>query len=83
MRPESLVFETMGKKFDLEAMSTDEMWQLHVEIGRLLSVRLTTEKRELEKRLAQLRREKARRVRTAISQTRVPRIGTSDARRGH
>ena len=59
MRLESLVFETMGKKFDLDAMSTDDMWQLHVEIGRLLSVRLTTEKRELEKRLAQLRREKA------------------------
>ncbi len=48
----------MGKKFDLDAMSTDEMWQLHVEIGRLLSVRLTSEKRELEKRLARLRREK-------------------------
>jgi DNA-binding protein H-NS len=49
----------MGKKFDLDSMSTDEMWQLHVEIGRLLSVRLTSEKRELEKRLARLRREKA------------------------
>jgi DNA-binding protein H-NS len=48
----------MGKKPDLDAMSTDEMWQLHVEIGRLLSVRLTSEKRELEKRLARLRREK-------------------------
>lgn len=46
-----------GKKFDLDAMSTDEMWQLHVEIGRLLSIRLTSEKRELEKRLARLRRE--------------------------
>jgi DNA-binding protein H-NS len=48
----------MGKKFDLDSMSTDEMWQLHVEIGQLLSVRLTSEKRELEKRLARLRREK-------------------------
>ena len=38
-------------------MSTDEMWRLHVEIGQLLSVRLVSEKRELEKRLAQLRRE--------------------------
>lgn len=47
----------MGKKFDLDVMSTDEMWQLHVEIGRLLSVRLNSEKRELEKRLARLRRE--------------------------
>jgi DNA-binding protein H-NS len=47
----------MGKKLDLDAMSTDEMWQLHIEIGRFLSVRLNSEKRELEKRLARLRRE--------------------------
>jgi DNA-binding protein H-NS len=33
------------------------MWQLHIEIGRFLSVRLNSEKRELEKRLARLRRE--------------------------
>jgi DNA-binding protein H-NS len=45
------------KKFDLDAMSTDEMWQLHAEIDRILSARLTLEKRELEKRLARLRRE--------------------------
>jgi DNA-binding protein H-NS len=48
----------MAKKFDLDALSTDEMWQLHNEIAQVLSVRLTSEKRELEKRLAQLRREK-------------------------
>jgi DNA-binding protein H-NS len=48
----------MTKKLNLEAMSVDEMWQLHEEISRVLSVRLTSEKRELEKRLAQLRREK-------------------------
>jgi DNA-binding protein H-NS len=47
----------MGKKIDLGVMSTDEMWQLHTEIGRLLSVRLISEKRELEKRLARLRRD--------------------------
>jgi DNA-binding protein H-NS len=46
-----------GKKFDIEAMSTDEMWQFHVEIGRMLSVRLNSEKRELEKRLERLHRE--------------------------
>ncbi len=46
------------KKLNLEAMSTDEMWRLHEEISRVLSVKLTSEKRELEKRLAQLRREK-------------------------
>ena len=48
----------MSKKFDLDAMSIDEMWQLYEEASRVLSVRLTSEKRELEKRLAQLRREK-------------------------
>jgi len=48
----------MSKKFYLDAMSIDEMWQLHEEIGAVLSRRLTSEKRELEKRLAQLRREK-------------------------
>jgi DNA-binding protein H-NS len=47
----------MGKKLDIETMSTDEMWQLHVEIGRVLSVRLTSEKREMEKRLDRLHRE--------------------------
>jgi DNA-binding protein H-NS len=48
----------MTKKLNLAAMSIDEMWELHEEISRVLSVRLTSEKRELEKRLAQLRREK-------------------------
>jgi DNA-binding protein H-NS len=48
----------MNKKLNLDAMSVDEMWRLHEEISRVLSVRLTSEKRELEKRLAQLRREK-------------------------
>ena len=47
----------MNKKFDLDAMSVDEMWRLHEKIGQVLSVRLTSEKRELEKRLSQLRRE--------------------------
>jgi DNA-binding protein H-NS len=59
----------MGKKFDFGAMSTDEMWQLHVEIGRVLAVRLISKKRELEKRLARLRREKA-----------VPQSKTADER---
>jgi DNA-binding protein H-NS len=48
----------MTKKLNLDSMSVDEMWQLHEEIGRVLSVRLTSEKRELEKRLEQLRRDK-------------------------
>jgi DNA-binding protein H-NS len=48
----------MIRKVNLDAMSVDEMWQLHEEISRVLSVRLTSEKRELEKRLEQLRRDK-------------------------
>jgi DNA-binding protein H-NS len=48
----------MTKKLNLDGMSIDELWQLHEEISRVLSVRLTLEKRELEKRLTQLRREK-------------------------
>jgi DNA-binding protein H-NS len=48
----------MNKKLNLDAMSTDQLWQLHEEISRILSVKLTSEKRELEKRLAQLRKEK-------------------------
>jgi DNA-binding protein H-NS len=48
----------MSKKLNLDAMSVDEMWQLHEKISQVLSVRLSSEKRELEKRLEQLRREK-------------------------
>lgn len=47
----------MPHKLNFDSMSVDELWHLHEEIGRVLSTRLTTEKRELEKRLAQLRRE--------------------------
>ena len=56
---ESQAPENMSKKFDFDALSTDEMWQLHNEIGRLLAVRLTSEKRELEKRLARLRNDRS------------------------
>lgn len=45
----------MNKKLNFDSMSVDELWQLHEELSEVLSVRLTTEKRELEKRLAQLR----------------------------
>jgi DNA-binding protein H-NS len=48
----------MTKKMNLDSMSVDEMWQLHEEISRVLSARLTSEKRELEKRLEQLRRDR-------------------------
>jgi DNA-binding protein H-NS len=48
----------MANKLNLESMSIDDMWQLHEKIIQLLSARLTSEKRELEKRLAKLRQDK-------------------------
>src|SRR4051795_3799267 len=44
------------KKTNLETMSVDDLWSLHEEISRILSARITSEKRELEKRLAILNR---------------------------
>jgi DNA-binding protein H-NS len=44
------------KKANLEAMSVDDLWSLHEEISGILSARITSEKRELEKRLAILTR---------------------------
>jgi len=65
----------MSKKLDLDAMSVDDMWQLHEEIRRVLSVRLEAEKRELETRLAQLRHREERRERASarVKDTRVRR----------
>ena len=45
-----------GKKFNLEAMSLEDLWSLHETISGILSARIKTEKRELEKRLAILNR---------------------------
>jgi DNA-binding protein H-NS len=44
------------KKIDLEAMSFDDLWSLHEQISQILSLRITSEKRELERRLAVLNR---------------------------
>jgi DNA-binding protein H-NS len=44
------------KKIDLKAMSTDDLWSLHEQISEILSERIASEKRELEKRLAVLNR---------------------------
>ena len=38
----------------LESMSVDDLWSLHGQISEILSARITSEKRELEKRLAVL-----------------------------
>jgi hypothetical protein len=37
------------KKSNLETMSVDDLWSLHEEISGILSARITSEKRELEK----------------------------------
>jgi len=42
------------KKIDLESMSIDDLWNLHETVSKILSVRIASEKRELEKRLAYL-----------------------------
>src|ERR1700757_5286762 len=47
----------MSRKLNLDTMSVDEMWRLHERIIEVLSERLTSEKRELETRLATLRRD--------------------------
>ena len=52
------VMVAVTKKMNLGSMSVDEMWGLYEEICRVLSVRMTSEKRQLEKRLGQLRRDK-------------------------
>ena len=49
------------EKMNLEAMSLDELWGLHVHISNVLSTRIIAEKRELENRLDQLNRGKGAR----------------------
>lgn len=42
------------RKLDLEAMHLDELWLLHEKLTKILSQKISAEKLELEKRLAQL-----------------------------
>lgn len=63
----------MNKKLNFDGMSVDDLWQLHEELSQVLSVRLTSEKRELEKRLAQLRREKQMRQSETVDARSAPR----------
>jgi DNA-binding protein H-NS len=44
------------RKLDLEAMDFDELWLLHEQLTQILSEKISAEKLELEKRLAQLNR---------------------------
>ena len=43
-------------KLNLSALSIDELWALHEEVGAILSKKITAEKRDLEDRLARLNR---------------------------
>jgi DNA-binding protein H-NS len=45
-------------KLDFEAMSLDELWTLHEQLGSILAERIVVEKRALEHRLVQLNRGK-------------------------
>jgi DNA-binding protein H-NS len=42
------------KRFELDQMSVDDLWALHVRISETLAARITAEKSELERRLMQL-----------------------------
>jgi DNA-binding protein H-NS len=42
------------RKLDLETMDFDELWLLHEQLTQILSEKISAEKLELEKRLAQL-----------------------------
>ncbi len=48
--------ESAMRKEDLDAMDFEELWLLHEELTKILAEKITAEKQELEKRLAQLNR---------------------------
>lgn len=48
--------ESAMRNTDLDEMQFNELWLLHEEITEILTDRIVAEKRELEKRLAQLNR---------------------------
>jgi DNA-binding protein H-NS len=49
------MMEKVMKRTELDRMSTDELWSLHVEVTQLLPQRIQAEKLELEERLKLLR----------------------------
>jgi DNA-binding protein H-NS len=44
------------RKLDLDTMNFEELWLLHEELAKILAEKITAEKQQLEKRLAQLNR---------------------------
>jgi DNA-binding protein H-NS len=47
--------EQVMKRTELDRMSTDDLWSLHVEVSQLLQQRIQAEKLHLEERLRQLK----------------------------
>jgi DNA-binding protein H-NS len=43
--------EAVMKRLELDRLSTDELWSLHVEVSLLLQQRIQTEKQQLDERL--------------------------------
>jgi DNA-binding protein H-NS len=50
----SVLWDMNMKSDDLELMSVDELWALHMEIDAVLTRRISAEKRQLDQRLRQL-----------------------------
>jgi DNA-binding protein H-NS len=48
------ICETEMRISEIEAMDFEDLWRLHEELTRVLAEKIVAEKRELEKRLAQL-----------------------------
>src|SRR6478735_3414127 len=51
---ELVVMELVMKRAELDRMSTDDLWSLHVEVSQLLQQRIQQEKLRLEERLKRL-----------------------------
>jgi len=60
------------KKQSFQSMTVDELWRLYEELSQVLSVRLASEKRQLEKRLTQLQRENKTRVSEVLRAASAP-----------
>ena len=50
----SVLWDMNMKSGDLELMSVDKLWALHMEIGAVLTRRISAEKKQLDQRLRQL-----------------------------
>jgi DNA-binding protein H-NS len=49
------MMEVVMKRIELDRLSTDDLWSLHVEVTQMLEQRIRTEKQQLEERLRLLK----------------------------